>query len=379
MSRLNRLDLMQGFTPVDRFLQSHRYSFDLRVTPIWLAYAALDAYVLYYNYLTASGYMGESFKKCFEESYCFAVIELVNRNLGPFTALLCTMFYGRRYKVAALAGTERVLAFIRETDQDAAALLSPAAKYYSAAVIVAYCGFLYMYTVVQPVLVMAMFCVNALGQTTLYNLAMFQYYVLGCGYARVNRLLEASAARPLADHVARLTDTFNELGRQVDNVNRGYALGLLLRLPYSIVRIVMLVFRIIEYAAVARADRGHPMSRVAITLIVEHVCEILMFLQQLVIFCVTGTRLSDEANKTLASLQKLKLHHGSQQDLNIKKNINIFWIQACARKVNATIGGFVFINMDLMKAICGIIATYFLVLIQFKSQKGISKPLHLSD
>lgn len=266
----------------------------MRVTPIWLAYVALDACVLYYNYLTASGYVGESFKKCFEESYCFAVIELVNRNLGPFTALMCTMFYGRRHKAAALAGTERVLEFIRETDRDVAALLWPAAKYYSAAVIVAYCACLWLYTVVQPVTVMAMFCVNAMGQTALYNLAMFQYYVLGRGYARVNHLLEESTARPLADRIARLADTFNELGRQVDNVNRAYTLGLLLRLPYSIVRLVMLVFRIIEYSAIARAGRDHPMSRIAITLIIEHVGEILMFLQQFVIFCITGTNLSDE-------------------------------------------------------------------------------------
>jgi len=256
--------------------------------------------VLYYNYLTASGYVGESFKKCFEESYCFAVIELANRNLGPFTALACTMFYGHRHKAAALAGTERVLAFIRDTDRDAAALLSPAAKYYSAAVIVAYWACMWLYTVVQPATVMAMFCANALGQTALYNMAMFQYYVLARGYARVNWLLEAAALRPRAaepvsaGRVARLADTCDELGRLVDHVNRAYALGLLLRWPYTVVRVVMLVFRIIEYTAIASPGNGHPMSNTAIALIVEHVGEILMFLQQLTIFCVTGTRLSDE-------------------------------------------------------------------------------------
>ncbi|KAL5240004.1 hypothetical protein ACI65C_007414 [Semiaphis heraclei] len=279
----------------DGDVQGHQYAFDLRVTPIWLAYAALDAYVLYYNYLTSSRYVGESFRKCFEESYCFAIIELANRNVGPFSALVCTMFYGRRHKVAALAGTERVLAFIRDTDQDAAALLSPAAKYYSAAVIVAYWSCLWLYTVVQPAAVMAMFCINALGQTTLYNLAMFQYYVLGRGYARVNWMLETAAQRPRAARcVARLAATCDELGRLVDHVNRAYVLGLLLRWPYTVVRLVMLVFRIIEYAAVANTGNGHPMSGKAIALIVEHVGEILMFLQQLTIFCVTGTRLSDE-------------------------------------------------------------------------------------
>lgn len=289
-------------------LQGHRYSFDMRITPIWLAYATLDAFVLYYNYLSASGYVGESFKKCFEESYCFAIIELINRNLGPFTALVCTMFYGRRHKEVSLAGTERVLSFIQDTDQDVSTPLSLVAKYYSVAVIVAYCARLWLYTAVLPATVVVMFCVNALGQTALYNLAMFQYYVLGRGYARINRLLEAEAATrqrvpapatgPLAARVACLAGTYDELGRLVNHLNQAYALGLLLRWPYTIVRLIMLVFHIIEYAAVARAGHGQPMSNVAVTLIVEHVGEILMFLQQLIMFCVTGTRLSDEARIT---------------------------------------------------------------------------------
>ncbi|XP_025202209.1 uncharacterized protein LOC112599910 [Melanaphis sacchari] len=357
----------------------HKYAFDWRVVHVWLAYATLDAFIIYYNYLEASGYVGASFRKCFEESYCFAVIELANRNLGPFSTLACAMFYGRRHKAAALAGTERVLAFIRETDRDAAALLSPAAKYYSAAMIVAYSALIWMYTAAVPVTVIFLYSANALSQIAVYSLATFQYYVLGHGYARIGQLLESDAAgrdarRSLAARVARLARVSDEFGRQAGHLNRAYSAALLLKWPYTVVRITMVVFRIIELWAAAQSSL--PFARVAAVLVVEHVGEIFLFLVQLSYFCYAGARLSSQANRTAASLQKFKLQHRSHMDLDLKKTINIFWIQLNARKINSTIGGFFIVNMDLMKAICGVIATYFLVLIQFKSQKGKSKPLY---
>lgn len=261
---------------------------------------------MYYNYLEASGYVGKSFRKCFEESYCFAVIELVNRNLGPFSALACTMFYGRRHKAAALAGTERVLTFIRDTDQDAATkyhsndLLSPATKYYSAALMAAYTACIFLYTAAVPVTVIFPFCVNALGQTAVYNLIAFQYNVLGHGYARIGRLLEVAAdasgyraRRSLAARVARLARTSDDFGRQVGHLNRAYAMILLLKWPYNVVRIIMVVFRIIELSSTVQD--GRPFARVAAVLIVEHVVEMLLFLVQLSYFCYTGARLSRQA------------------------------------------------------------------------------------
>ncbi|XP_026808574.1 uncharacterized protein LOC113550714 [Rhopalosiphum maidis] len=346
----------------------HKYAFDWRIVPLCLAFAALDVSIIYYNYLEASSYVGASFRKCFEESYCFAVIELANRNLGPFSALVCAMFYGRRHKAAALAGTERVLAFIRDTDRDTgrdkAVPLSRAAKYYSAAMMFAYTVFIWMYTAAVPAIVILFYSINAVGQTAIYNLATFQYHVLGCGYARIDHLLEADAVgrrarRSLAARVARLARVADDFGRQVSHLNRAYTMILFIKWPYSVVRITMVVFRIIELSAAVQGNG--PFARIAVVLIVEHVGEIFLFLVQLSYFCYTGARLSSQArvytpdddnnimpnaNRTAASLQKFKLHYESHLDLDVKKTI------------------------------CGVIATYFLVLIQFKSQKGKSKPLY---
>jgi len=139
-------------------------------------YVALDAFLIYYNFLEASGYVGESLRKCYEDSYCFAVIELANRNVGPFSALACTMFYGRRHKAAALAGTERTLAFIQDTDRDAAAggqVRPPDSRYYSAAVMAAYTACIWLYVAAVPAYVILAIWLNALGQTSVYGLATF--------------------------------------------------------------------------------------------------------------------------------------------------------------------------------------------------------------
>ncbi|VVC27791.1 7TM chemoreceptor [Cinara cedri] len=377
------------------YCAGYRYSFDVRFVPVWLAYVALDAYIAFYNYREALGYVGESFKKCFEESYCIAIIELVNRNWGPLMVLVCLMFGGRRHKVVALAGTERTLAFLRDTDAAdwgasgaATVRLSPCVKYYSVVVIAAYMTCILMYTTTIPFRVTITYAFYSMGQTALYNLAMLQYYVLERGYARVNRLLETidiyrdpvSARRLLA----RLSDVHDELGRLVDTLNRAYVLSLLFKWPYTIVRLIMIVFRIIELSAVVRiAD--HPFGHSAAILIVEHAAEIGLSLFQLSCFSTIGEHLSHQAGhfsvvfraqRTLASLQKLKLSRGYHLDLETKKMITIFWVRVNARKIKANIGGYIIIDMDFIKSVCGIIATYFLVLIQFKFQKGKSKPLH---
>lgn len=283
-----------------------RYAFDVRFVPVWLTHMAVDAFVIFHNYFEVVGYVGESFKKCFEESYCFAVIELANRNLGPFTALMCMMFYGRRHKVAALAGTERVLRFLRETDDDCtngciannAVSLSPIAKYYSTIIVVAYCAVVWLYWVAVPAKIVAPYCVNAVGQTALHNLAMFQYYVMERGYARINWLLDNAhvSRNPSSVHrsLARLADTHDRLGRLVDHLNRAYVLSMLVKWPYSIMRVIMVVFRIIEMSADIRFDDSF--ARIPAILIVEHVCEMLLFILQLVCFCTVGTRLAYQAS-----------------------------------------------------------------------------------
>ncbi|XP_050058269.1 uncharacterized protein LOC114123716 [Aphis gossypii] len=335
----------------------YRYSFDQRVVPVWLAYAALDAFLLYYNYLEASGYVGESLRKCFEDSYCFAVIELANRNVGPFSALVCTMFYGHRHKAAALAGTERTLAFIRDTDRDAThggSVWPLDSRYYSAAVIAAYSLCIWLYAAAVPAAVLLVIWLNALGQTTVYGLATFQYHVLGHGYARVNRLLEAAANsggqpssdfRSLAALLDRLADTCDDFGRQVGHLNVAYTPGLLLRWPYSMIRLTMVVFRISELW-VASQD-GRPFAHVAAVLIVEHVGEILLFLVQLSSFCYAGTRLSYQARpkhygklakvKTLSDTKCLSKLRREEEDLRYHRNIFpcINPIQKSKRKIQA--------------------------------------------
>lgn len=244
--------------------------------------------------------MGDSFKKCFEDSYCFAVIELVNRNFGPVSVMICNMFCERRHKAAGLAGTERVLLFLQETDNvdcSSNVHLSPVYKYFSIVLIVAYWACLWLYTAAVPVFVMALYCLYSFGQTALYSLIIFQYYVLERGYARVNQLLEATDVRGDLKSTRRslisLADTHNDISRLVEHLNRAYTVALLVKFPYNIVRVIMVVFRIIELSA--NVNTKSPFAKIVIFLIVEHVGEILLFLLQLVSFSSIGTRVSNQA------------------------------------------------------------------------------------
>lgn len=72
---------------------------------------------------------------------------------------------------------------------------------------------------------------NTFGQTTVYILVRFQYHVLGCGYERIIRLLEAVTdvmthrgrpapeCRSLAASWPGWADTCDDLGRQVGHFN----------------------------------------------------------------------------------------------------------------------------------------------------------------
>lgn len=274
----------------------------MRLVPVWLAYAALDMYIVFYNYREALGYVGESFKKCFEESYCIAIIELVNRNLGPLTVLVCQMFGSRRHKVVALAGTERTLVFLRDTDDadweaagPAQVRVSTFIKYYSVVFIIVYITCILMYTTAVSVGVTLMYAIFSMAQLALNNLVMLQYYILERGYARINRLLETMDVRrdPIsARHLlSRLIDVHNKLSQLVDNLNQGYVLALLFKWPYTILRVIMIVFRIIELSTVISIV-GHPFTHSATILVMEHVAEISLFLIQLSVFCTIGEHLS---------------------------------------------------------------------------------------
>jgi len=215
------------------------------------------------------------------------------------------MFHGRRHKAASLAGTERVLAFIRDTDQDKSESLSAAAKYYSAAMLVGYVALIWLYTAAVPVAVIFLYSINALNQIAIYNLATFQYYVLGRGFARIDRLLEMDAVgyrarRSLAARVARLSRVSDDFSRQVSHLNQSYSIILLFKWPYNVVRIVMVVFRIIELSSTVQGT--HQFARIAAVLIVEHVGEIILFLLQLSYFCYTGARLSGQACDSMSYL-----------------------------------------------------------------------------
>lgn len=248
--------------------------------------------------MVALEYVGESFKKCFEKTYCIDIMEMTLRNIGPISALICMMFYGYRYKVASLTGTERILRFLRDTDDDdhhSTVRLSTVAKYYSATMVVTYSMLLYMHTIHASPIMIALFIINYMGRGVMFNLAIFQYYVLERGYARVNRLLEITNVHRNQESthrlLAHLSDAHDNLGRLVEYLNQAYVPSLLLRWPYFVIRLIIVIIHIVEMLPIIRYV-DNPLTNVTFVLTIEKVGEILLFLVQLICFSAVGSRLN---------------------------------------------------------------------------------------
>lgn len=276
----------------------YRYSFDKRLIPVWVLYACLNVYVVHYNYLEGVWYVAGSFRTCFEESYCFALIELLNRNLGPSSNVMCSMFYGRWHKIAGLAGAERTLQFLDDT-QDAVPLadrrgLSRAVWYAAPASLAAYASMSQFYMILVPPTVVVAYWFNGMGQMVVYILVFVQYYVLARGFSRVNDMVEAldvardpvSAGRSLA----RLTSVYDELCTLAGHVNRAYAPEMLLQWAYNIIRVIMVVFRLMEIAS----SLDGPMAWATSYLLVQHLGELFIFVVHTSCVCTVGDRLSSE-------------------------------------------------------------------------------------
>lgn len=264
---------------------------------------------MYNNYVEGVRYVGESFRTCFEDSYCFALIELLNRNIGPSSNVWCSMFYGRRSKTAGLAGTERTLRFLDETREPGVASdgrLSRLFMVYSPVSLCLYLVFSHFYMSMVPPAIVIMYWTNAMGQMVVYMLVFTQYYVLERGFARVNDLIETIADRGCVDSVefaagvndvrrpslARLTDKYDELCTLVDHVNEAYAPEMLLQGLYNIIRVIMVVFRLLEIVSLPDG----PLTTVTSYLAVEHVGELFMFVLHTMCMCTVGERLSREVN-----------------------------------------------------------------------------------
>lgn len=123
-----------------------------------------------------------------------------------------------------------------------------------------------------------------------------QYYVLMRGFRRVNELVDAvDATRDPAGarlSLLRLSGTYDELCALVETVNRAYAPEMLVQWLYNIVRVIMVVFRLLEIASQG-ADAGDPASYL---IAVEHVGELVMFVVHTSCTCTVGERLSAEVS-----------------------------------------------------------------------------------
>lgn len=246
-------------------------------------------------------YVGTSFKTCFEESYCFALIELFNRNIGPTSNIICTIFYGQRLKSVGLAGVERTLRFLDETNE----LVPPANRHLSLAVkfIGPVSVFLYeiqslFYMSMVPPIIVVIYWANSMGQVTVYLLIFTQYYVLFRGFKRVNDLVDTmNVNRDLNANrlmLTRLSDVHDDLCTLVEHVNYAYAPEMLLQWPYNIVRVTMVLFRLLEIVSTLNG----PLASLTSYLIVEHVGELFMFVLHTSCMCTVGERLSTEVGGT---------------------------------------------------------------------------------
>lgn len=269
---------------------------------MWAFYLCLNVFVVYNNYKQGMRYVGNSFRTCFEESYCFGLIELLNRNFGPTSNIACSMFYGRWYKNAGLAGAERTLRFLDETRDSVPGRrrrrgrLSRLVRYFSPVSVCFYLVCLYFYVSVAPPVIVVLYWMNTMGQVAIYMLVFIQYYVFERGFARVNDLVETvTVVRPPRSarlSLVRLSDTYSELCTLVDHVNRAYAPDMLLQWVYNIIRIIMVVFRLLEIASSLNGPLVSPTSY----LVVEHLGELFIFVLHTSCTCTIGERLSSQVS-----------------------------------------------------------------------------------
>lgn len=272
----------------------YQYSFDKRLIPVWTLYACLNVYVVHYNYMEGVRYVDGSFQTCFEESYCFALIELLNRNVGPSSNVVCSMFYGRWYKIAGLAGAERTLRFLNDT-RDAPPAdhrgLSRVVWYAAPASLAAYASLSQFYMQMVPPAVVIAYWFNGMGQMVVYVLVLVQYYVLARGFSRVNDMVEAlEVARDPSSaglSLTWLTGVYDELCTLAGYVNRAYTPEMLLQWAYNIIRVIMVMFRLLEIA-------DSPMASVTSYLVLQHLGELLIFVVHTSCMCTIGQRLSSE-------------------------------------------------------------------------------------
>lgn len=261
-------------------------------------FACLNAFVVRYNYTEGVSYVGDSFVACYGESYCFAVIELFNRNIGPSSNVACSMFCGRAHKSAGLAGTERALRFLERTrdpdDPDGGGHLSQLVRFVAPASLCLYLAFSHFYMAMVPPALVVAYWANAMGQVVVYLLVFVQYHVLERGFARLDRLLLLRLRAGTVDArrlpLSRLADAHDELCALVDRVNTAYAPELLLQWMYNIVRVIMVAFRLLEIASSLQGD--DPIASHTKYLIVEHVGELFMFALHTTCTCTVGERLS---------------------------------------------------------------------------------------
>lgn len=254
-------------------------------------------FTLYYNYLEAKKYVGKSFKTCFEESYCFALIELFNRNTGPMTNIVCSMFYGRWRKNVGLAGVERTLRFLEKTQELPPTVdghLSKAVKYIGPVSLFLYLMFMLFYTSMVSPIVIFIYWINGMGTMTVYLLVFTQYYVLFRGFKRVNDLIDtmdvnrnSNATRLM---LTWLSDVHDELCTLVQHVNYAYTPEMLFQWLYNIIRVIMILFRLLEIGSTLNG----PLASLTSYLFVEHMGELFLFMLHTSCMCTVGERLSKE-------------------------------------------------------------------------------------
>jgi len=145
-----------------------------------------------------------------------------------------------------------------------------------------------------PPAVVTAYWFNGMGQMVVYVLVFVQYYVLARGFGRVNDMVEAlDVARDPASagrSLTRLASVYDELCTLAGHVNRAYAPEMLLQWAYNIVRVIMVMFRLLELVS----SLDGPMASVMPYLLVQHFGELFIFVVHTSCTCTVGDHLSGE-------------------------------------------------------------------------------------